>query len=106
MAKFRLASNRNSMIGSFSRISHTTVAIHPSTPIPCIQQIKELSNQSSIWPRSNATSKAAGAKAISAIPIPSICSLPLVRTEACSAVNAGGSLRSLLLRRTGSRSEY
>ena len=31
--------------------------------------------------------------------MPSICSLPLVRTEARSASNAGGSLRSLLLRK-------
>ena len=99
MAKLRLASNRNSMIGSFSRISHTTVAIHPITPIASIQQMKELPNQSSIWPRSNATSNAADAKAISAMPMPSICSLPFVRTEARSASKAGGSFSSLLLRK-------
>jgi hypothetical protein len=33
--------------------SHTTVAIHPVTPIASIQKMKRLPNQSSIWPRPN-----------------------------------------------------
>ena len=53
---------------------------------------------STIQPEALAIAKAAEAKAISVIPMPSICSLPFVRMEARSSSNAGGSFRSRLLR--------
>ena len=48
MAKLRLASSRKSITGSFTRSSHTTVAIHPTTAIANSQEINALPNQSSI----------------------------------------------------------
>ena len=42
MAKLRLASSRKSITGSFRRISHAMVAIHPIIPIASIQQMKVL----------------------------------------------------------------
>lgn len=56
MAKFRLASNRKSITGSFG-ISQITVAIQPNNAIASSQQMKLLPNQSSICPRSSAISR-------------------------------------------------
>ena len=58
-------------MGSFNRSSHRTVAIQPMTAIASSEEMNVLPNQSSIWPRSRATSRLADAMAIREIPVPS-----------------------------------
>src|ERR1700730_18327044 len=62
--------------------------------------MKLLSNQSSVCPRSNTTSRHANAIATENIPQPSIFNRPSLRAASTSRVNSGGSDSTRLVRMT------